>query len=93
MYLLKMKAMTEKCKDEDLDSVPQVPVLPKLSQGRPLLLGQELDKTVQNFVESLRRTGGVVNTRLVIAATHGIVSARNPAILIEHGGHIELTTA
>ena len=28
-----------------------------------------------------------------MAGAHGIVSARNPALLIEHGGHIEMTKA
>ena len=41
-YLLKMKAAVEK----NEDSVPQVVALPKLSQGRPILLGHELDKAV-----------------------------------------------
>ena len=41
----------------------------------------------------MRKVGGVVNTLIVMAGAHGIVSARNPALLVEHGGHIEFTKA
>lgn len=60
-------------------------VLPKQSVGRPLLIGQELDKSVQSFIESLRK---VVNTAIVLGATHGIISVRRPSQLREHGGPI-----
>ena len=48
---------------------------------------------VQSFVESMRKVGGIINTAIVMAAARGIMSARNPAIFIEHGGHIEFTKA
>lgn len=92
-YLAEMKALMKKNQTEEIESVPRVLALPKLTQGRPLLLGPELDRLVQNFVDSMRKTGGVVNTLIVMAGAHGIVSARNPALLVEHGGHIEFTKA
>ena len=55
-----------------------------------LLLGKELDDTIQEFIESLRKVGGVVNTSIVIAAATGVVSAKNP-LLVEHGGHIDIS--
>ena len=67
--------------------------LPTLSQGRPLLLEHELDRAVQKFVEFMRKIGGIVNTAIVMAAVQGIVSARDHALLTEHGGHIEITKA
>ena len=45
-------------------------------KGRPLLLGEELDTAVQEYVSSLRIAGGVVNTVVVRAAAEGIISAR-----------------
>ena len=51
--LLKLNARIKKRKGEDIDIVPQVLVLPKMSQERPLLLGNELDRSVQSFVEKL----------------------------------------
>ena len=48
---------------------PQVVTLPKHSQGRPLLLGQELSKSVQIFIDLLRKTGGIiVNSAIVVGA-------------------------
>lgn len=63
-YLQKMGEVVR----ERIDSTtpPAVDSLPIKSQGRPMLLGEELDKAVQ---ESLH--GGVVNTTIVIAAAEG----------------------
>ena len=44
-------------------------------KGRPLMLGIEMDKAVQEYISSLRVTGGVVNTAIVMGAAEGIVSA------------------
>ena len=52
----------------------KVKVLPTKTQGRPLLLGEELDKCVQDYIKNLREIGGVVNTGIVIGAANGIVS-------------------
>lgn len=72
----------------DRDAV--VKRLPTKEQGRPLLLGPELDKAVQEYVEATRAVG-VVNTAIVMAAAVGIVSARDLTKLSSHGGHIQIT--
>jgi hypothetical protein len=41
----------------------------------------------------MRKVGGVINTAIVIAAANGIVAARSPALLTQHGGHIDITKA
>ena len=64
--------------------------LPTKPQGRPLLLGQELDKSVQDYIEALRVAGGVVNTAIVMAAANGIVSAKDVTLLASRGGNIEI---
>ena len=56
----------------------------------PLLLGENLDATVREFVESLRKVGGVVNS-IVMAAAKGIVAAKNPSLLVVLGGHIKIS--
>ena len=71
--------------------VPSVQCLPKLNPGRPLLLGKDLDYSIQEFIESLRKVGGVVNTAIVNAAAEGILAAKNPSLLVKHGDHIEIT--
>ena len=68
-----------------------VTALPKMTAGRPLLLGKDLDSSVQAYITALRKVGGVVNTTVVIGAAEGIVSAKNPGLLAKHGGHIEIT--
>ena len=65
--------------------------VPKKVCGRPLLLGEDLDVTLREFFESLRKVGGVVNTSIVIAAVEGMVVAKNPSLLVSHGGNIEIT--
>ena len=90
-YLLVMKAQINESKKDG--TVPQVSSLSKKPQGRPLLLGQELDKSVQDYINAMRKVGGVVNTAIVIAAANGIVAARSPALLTQHGGHIDITKA
>ena len=60
-------------------------------KGRPLLLGEDLDAAVQEYVSSLRIAGGVVNTVVVRAAAEGIISARDITKLTSHGGHINIT--
>ena len=65
--------------------------LPK-KRGRPLTLG-ELDGKVQQYVRSLRRAGTPVNARIVIATAEGIIKATDRTMLIENGGHIQLTLA
>ena len=85
-YVEKHKILTKRS-----DENPQVTVLPKQSQRRLLLVGQQLDKSIQTFIESLRKARGVVNTAIVVSAAYGIISVREPSLLREHGGHLELT--
>ena len=47
-----------------------VKTLPVAKMGRPLLLGEDLDKKVQNYLFSLRDVGGVINR----AATRDITN-------------------
>lgn len=46
-----------------------VPTLPRKKMGRPLLIGEELDKQVQGYIRYYREpgVGTVVNTEVVIA--------------------------
>ena len=54
----------------------EVKCLPMKAQGRPLLLDQDLDKAVQEYIEVTRAAGEVVNTAIVMAATVGIAHDR-----------------
>ena len=60
-------------------------------RGRPLLLGDELDKQVQAYITSLREHGAVINTAIAIACAEGIVKSHDSNLLECNGGHIALT--
>ena len=64
--------------------------LPHGSSGRPLLIGKDLDDQVAVYIRKLREAGGIVNCNIVIAAAKGIISHKNPSLLKEHGGTVEL---
>lgn len=64
--------------------------LPTKVRGRPLMLGEEIDDEVKQFIKNVRTSGGVVNTIIVVAAVQGIVGAENRALLKENGGHMDI---
>ena len=78
-----LQGMSPKCQS--------VKELTTKKQGRPLLLGKELDKAVQECIEATRAVGGVINTAVVMGAAEGIISARDISKLSSHGGHITIT--
>ena len=91
-YLNEIKKMVhDDVDDYRYDGKLVVSALPTKPQGRPLLLGKELDQAVQDYVKALRIEGGVVNTSIVMAACEGIVTAKDASKLSSHGGHIHVT--
>ena len=79
-------------KDLPKDERKELKELPrKKKQGRPLLLGNELDEQVREYVKFLRKRGSAVNTTVVMGAGEGIVKSKDANLLKEHGGSIELT--
>ena len=64
-------------------------LIPK-KRGRPLILGEELDKQVREYLLETRRHGGIVNTAVTIATGTGIVMSQNPSLLAGDG-KVELT--
>ena len=71
----------------------EVQELPCKKAGKPLLLGEELDKQVREYVKYLRdlECGAVVNSAIVIAAAEGIVMNKDSNLLACNGGGINLT--
>ena len=55
------------------------------------MLGDELDENVKKMVNSVRNSGGVINSAIVMAAGKGIVLAKDRSLLVENGGHIGIT--
>ena len=67
--------------------------LPTKKRGRPLLLGEELEWKVQLYLRAIRESGGAVNTAIVLGAARGIILKLNRTMLVENGGHVDLTKA
>ncbi len=60
----------------------EITELPSKKRGRPLLLGDELDKKVKAYLVSLRSCGAVVNTAITLASAQGIVINEDAAFEI-----------
>ena len=55
--------------------------LPSKKLGRPLLIGEEVDRQVQEYVHYLCATGSAVNITVVIASAEGILLSMDANIL------------
>ena len=68
--------------------------LPTKKSGRPLILGETLDKQVQEYLMSLCSNGAVINTCTSVAigcAAMGVVKNYDSNLLECNGGHILLS--
>ena len=65
--------------------------MPENKRGRPLLLGEDLESQVKQFILELREHGSPVSSEVVVTAAKGIVEAKDPTLLIENGGAINIT--
>lgn len=55
------------------------------------MLGEQLDGKVKNYVQALRSAGTPIGSSIVMAAGEGIVRAHDRTLLVQHGGHIQIT--
>ena len=55
------------------------------------MLGEQLDSKVQNHVQALRNAGMPTGSSVVMAAGEGMIMAHDRTLLVQHGGHIEIT--
>ena len=91
VYGWRAKYLLEFGKRKHEGRVLVVHMLPVAKMGWPLLLGEDLDKKVQNYLFSLRDVGGVINTAIVRAVAAGMVKKKDPRLLAVNGGHISLS--
>ena len=84
-YVLELK----KKRGEGNETV--VKELPAKKRGRPLTIGEDLDKQVQGYLSYIRDNGGVVNTAIAISCAEGIIMNKDSRLLASNGGHILLT--
>ena len=73
------------------DSSGDVRELPNKKMGRPLLIGEEADRQLQEYVRYLRDCGSHVNTSVVIATAEGILTSIDANVLASNGGGISLS--
>ena len=85
-YLEGMKENRARAEDDG-----DLAILPAKKRGRRVLLGDDLDMKVQMYLKKVREGGGVVLARIAMAATRGIVLTCDRSLLVEFGGHVELS--
>ena len=80
-----VRSWKSKYEDEVRKRKPTEPLpikaLPNRKQGRPLLLGEELDTAVKAYVENIRKLGGVVNTAIVLGGAEAIIANKDRSLV------------
>ena len=89
-YLKKLAQVKAQNKGKPSAIIRAMKELPTKPQGRPVLLGDTLDKLVQEYVTSQRKAGAPVNTTILAGAIKGIVAAHSRSLLIQYGGHLDI---
>ena len=87
----KMKYLQEVAARRRANEDTSVKELVNKKTGRPLMLGEDLDKQVRAYLTALRETGAVVNTAITIACAKGVVKNFDSNLLECNGGHVSLT--
>lgn len=64
--------------------------LPEKKRGRSVLLGEDLDKKVQLYLKNVRQGGGIVSSRIAMAAARGLLLSYDKHRLAEFGGPVQL---
>jgi len=65
--------------------------LPAKKIGRPLMLGEAMDKKLQWYLLDLNKVGGVVNAEIAIASGKGLVRKKDSRLLAENGSYMVFT--
>ena len=65
--------------------------LKEKKRGRRVILGEKLDDMVQTYLRKVRDGGGAVTSSIAIAAARGLILSHNKNLLVEFGGHVQLT--
>ena len=59
----------------------QIYTLEEKKRGSPSILSEDVTSDIKRYITSLHNAGGVVNTRIVLAAATGILQQKDPSIL------------
>ena len=55
------------------------------------MLGDILDKKIQDYLKKVREGGGIVSSQVAMAAARGILLSYDTNMLAEFGGHVRIT--
>ena len=91
VYLSELKKGSFEASHSGESGDSEVQQLPPKKKGRPLLLGEELDRQVRDYLQVLRKNGATVNTAIVIACGDEIVRSKDANLLAINGGSITLS--
>ena len=91
MRLIKKRYLEEVKKQQN--SEDEVTTSQKLIRGRKVILGEQLDSKVKNYITALRSAGTPIGSSVVMAVGEGMVRAHDRTLLVQHGGHIQITKA
>ena len=86
-YCKELVIQSRKCPGSSISIVE----LPVKRRGRPLLLGEEIEREIQSFIESSRELGTAVSTAVVMATARGVVISHDSNLLAENGDCIDIT--
>ena len=82
-----LKELKQQRQTDDLEQLQRFPERP---HGRPLLLGRNLDQKLQLYIRRVREGGGVISSKIVLAAARGIILSYDRSKLAENGRNIHL---
>ena len=84
------KELRYKCKGAEPGQEIVVDVLPVKKRGRPPLLGEKLDKYLQEIIIAMRGRGTPISTNIIIGIGRGILLKHSKSSLEEFGGRVKL---
>jgi len=81
-------------KDVRDDNADELKELPSKKMGKPLLVGDDIDQQVKEYLKYLRKHGSTVNTVVAIAAAEGVIRSIDANLLAydENGTRINETS-
>ena len=65
--------------------------LPQSKRGRKMMLGEQLNCKVQNYIKALHNAGTPIGSSVVMAAAEGLVRDYDRSFLVEYRGHIAIS--
>ena len=81
------KELKERLRSAGVEEV-RVESLPGKTRGRPPLLGEKLDKYLQEIITEMRSRGTAIGSTIVVAVARGILLKHDKQQLEEFGGPI-----